>query len=150
MLGYTNIINFFKFPNLAKKKTKKEIDLVKLSQWLNREAKKKRMSLTKWEHILAKHLRDLGYKFKMQVPIIHKTTGYIVDFLLTDYPIFIEADGKWHNTPEQKKRDNRRTKHLQKEGIYPIRLANKQISTFTKQQINDIIQLKIQMLTNVE
>lgn len=135
---------------MAKKKSKKEIDLVKLSQWLDREAKKKRNTLTKWEHILAKHLRDLGYRFKMQVPIIHKTYGYIVDFLLTDYPIFIEVDGKWHLTPEQKKKDNRRTKHLEKEGYSPIRLMNKQVSTFTKEQIDQIIQFKIQMLTNVK
>ena len=86
----------------------------------------------------------------MQVPIIHKTYGYIVDFLLTDYPIFIEVDGKWHLTPEQKKKDNRRTKHLEKEGYSPIRLMNKQVSTFTKEQIDQIIQFKIQMLTNVK
>lgn len=133
---------------MAKKKTKKEVDLVKLSQWLDREAKKKRANLTKWEHILAKHLRDLGYRFKMQTPVIHKTTGYIVDFLLTDYPIFIEADGKWHLTTEQKKKDNRRTKHLEKEGLYPIRLMNKQISTFTKENIDQIIKSKIQLIQN--
>lgn len=129
-----------------KKRKTKEQSLEGLKQFLNRQAKKNRNNLGKWENILAKHLRDLGYKFKMQFPIIHKTFGYIVDFMLTDYPIFIEADGKWHNTKEQIKKDNRRSKHIQKEGYSPLRLSNKQISTYTKQQIDDIIKMKIELL----
>lgn len=128
---------------MAKKRKTKEQQLEGLTQFLNRTAKKNRNNLGKWENILFRYLKDLGYRFKCQVPIIHKMNGYIIDFLLIDYPIFIEADGRWHNTPEQRKKDNRRSKHLMKEGLHPLRLANKQISTFSKENIDQIIKQKI-------
>lgn len=131
-----------------KKNRKKEY-----KQWLlnflKDKAKLLKINKTTWETSLYTTLKDLHYKFNFQVPVIcAEKHGYILDFLLTDYPIFIEVDGKWHSTPEQKKKDNRRTKHLQKEGYSPIRLMNKQVSTFTKEQIDQIIKTKIQLIVN--
>lgn len=129
---------------MKKKKPTKEQDLENLKHFLNRCAKKLRNKRTVWEGILYKYLKELGYKFKFQVPIICKNKyGYIVDFLLTDYNIFIEADGKQHYTKENIKKDNQRSRRLKKEGYYPLRLANSQISTLTKDQIKDIIELSI-------
>lgn len=132
-----------------KRRAKKQVNFDNYKQWLDREAKKKRNNLTKWENILAKHLRDLGYRFKLQVPIIHKTNGYILDFLLTDFPIFIEADGRQHNLPLQRKKDARRTRHLKKEGLEPLRFTNSQISTFSKETIDVVIKAKIEMLKSL-
>lgn len=107
---------------------------------------------TEYEKILMKQLIDLGYNFQFQVPIVVPVGKsyklYILDFLLTDYNIFIEADGKaWHSSKEQIKKDNLRTKHLQKQGLHPLRLSNKQIMVFNKNQIADILKQKILLIT---
>ena len=99
---------------------------------------------TGWEKILYKILKDLHYNFKFQVPIVVPVGKsyklYILDFLLTDYNIFIEADGKsTHGSKEQIKKDNLRSKHLLKLGLHPLRFSNKQISAFSSKQINEII-----------
>jgi len=131
-----------------KRKTKKQISTEGLKGFLQRQSKYNREHLGKWELILKKHLQDLGYKFKCQVPIIAKFKhGYIVDFLLTDYNLYIEADGKqWHSTAQQKKLDNQRTKRLMKEGYFPLRFWNSQISVFTKEQIDQVIKTKINLI----
>ena len=132
----------------TKSKTKKpRFCLKSLENFLNEKAKELRKNRTDWEIILYNYLKQLGYKFKFQQPIICSNKfGYIVDFLLTDYNIYLEADGKWHNSPEQKKKDNRRTKRLLKEGYHIIRLANKQISTLSKENIDQIIKTKISLI----
>lgn len=109
---------------------------------------------TEYEKILMRQLIDLDYNFQFQVPIVVPVGKsyklYILDFLLTDYNIFIEADGKaWHSSKEQIKKDNLRTKHLQKQGLHPLRLSNKQIQTFTNKQIDEIIKIRINMLSTV-
>lgn len=107
---------------------------------------------TEYEKILMRQLIDLDYNFQFQVPIVVPVGKsyklYILDFLLTDYNIFIEADGKaWHSSKEQIKKDNLRTKHLQKQGLHPLRLSNKQIMVFNKNQIADILKQKILLIT---
>ena len=107
---------------------------------------------TEYEKILMRQLIDLGYNFQFQVPVVVPVGKsyklYILDFLLTDYNIFIEADGKaWHSSKEQIKKDNLRTKHLQKQGLHPLRLSNKQIMVFNKNQIADILKQKILLIT---
>lgn len=117
-------------------------------QFLNRKAKLMRLKKTKWEGLLFKTLSDLHYKFKSQVPIIcREQYGYIMDFLLTDYNIFIEVNSRqYHSTPQQVKDDNRRSRRIQKEGYYPLVLTNKQISIYSKEQIDDIIRMKIELI----
>ena len=105
---------------------------------------------TKWELMFKDILKELGYNFKFQVPVIvnklKKPQLYILDFLLIDYQIFIELDGAQHFTKQGLKSDNQRTKKLRKEGYEPIRFANKQIEVFTKEQIDSIIKTKISLL----
>lgn len=112
-------------------------------------AKQLKTKATPHEKQFYKILKDLHYKFQFQVPIItNKKHLYILDFLLTEYNIFIELDGSQHNTKAGLKKDNLRTKRLRKEGYEPIRFANKQVVTFTKDQIDTIIKTKIKLLTN--
>lgn len=135
---------------MAKRKRKtKEEKLDGLMQFLNRKAKYMRnQGATKWELILKQHFSDLHYKFKCQVPVIcREKYGYILDFLLTDYNIIIEADSKQHHTSkEDVKKDNIRSRRLKKEGYHMLRLTNKQISTYTKETIDQIIKQKISLI----
>jgi len=136
---------------LAKRKIKKKQDPEKLKEFLLNQgkifAKELKEKATEWEKILYKILKDLNYKFKFQVPVVVPVGKsyklYILDFLLTDSNLVIEADGKFHNNPENRKKDNLRTKHLQKQGFYILRLSNKQIISFDKSQISEIIKTRI-------
>lgn len=139
------------------KKTKKEriSEKVVFLENLGRQyAKKHKNSPTKWESLFFKYLSDLHYPFKTQIPVIvNKTKSpqlYILDFVLTEHNLIIEIDGKQHFTKENLKKDNRRTKLLKQQGYSMLRFSNRQVSTFTKEQIKDIIESKISMLTNVK
>ena len=115
-----------------------------------KHAKSLREKATDHEKILYKHLKELGYKFEFQVPIItNKQHLYIVDFLLITYNIFLECDGGQHYTKEGLRADNLRSKRLRKEGYEPLRFANKQIVMFTKEQVDSIIKQKIQSLPKI-
>lgn len=138
---------------MGKRKTKKKNseEVVKFLEEKGKEfSKELKNKATKWELMFKDILKELGYNFKFQVPIIvnklKKPQLYILDFLLTDYQIFIELDGAQHFTKQGLKSDNQRTKKLRKEGYEPIRFANKQIEAFTKDQIDSIIKTKISLL----
>ena len=135
---------------MAKRKTKKEQieDKIIFLENLGKEySKKNRNNATKWESSLFNTLSELHYIFKFQVPyIVNKTKNpqlFILDFLLTDYNIILEADGKQHYTKENLKKDNKRSKLLKKEGFHILRLSNKQISSFTRNDIDQIIKTRI-------
>lgn len=139
-----------------KKFLNSKIDTEKYKEFLIKQgdifSKELREKATEWEKIFFRILKDLHYKFKFQQPVVVPVGKsyklYIVDFLLENSPIFIECDGGFHSSSENKKKDNLRTKHLSKMGLFPIRLTNKQISTYSKEQINQIIKQKIEMLKN--
>lgn len=139
---------------MAKKRKKKAAGKTKSQQtyeWLVAKGKEfskdLRNKATEHEKLFYKILKDLHYKFEFQVPVIaNKKHLYILDFLLVDYQIFIELDGSQHFTPEGKKKDNLRTKRLRKEGYEPLRFANKQVTTFSKENIDQIIKTKISLI----
>lgn len=143
------VLYLYSTPNLtnilAKKVRKtKEQQLEGLKQFLNRQAKRMRNDATKWELILKKHLSDLHYNFKCQVPIIVKDVGFIVDYLIPEYNLIIECDGvSTHGSKTQQRKDGRRTSKLKKQGYHILRFWNKQISTFSKETIDQIIKQKI-------
>lgn len=145
-------------PPLAKriKKTKQNNEeVVKFLEEKGKEfSKELTKKATKWELMFKDILKELGYNFKFQVPVIvnklKKPQLYILDFLLIDYQIFIELDGAQHFTKKGLKNDNQRTKKLRKEGYEPIRFANKQIEVFTKEQIDSIIKTKIELICHKE
>ena len=116
-------------------------------------AKSLRLTSTPEEKILYKYLKELGYKFEFQVPIIiplRVPKLYIVDFLLDTYKIFIECDGRQHNTKEGLASDNLRSRRLKTLGYQPLRFTNRQIKTFTRNQIKEVIENRINMLKEVK
>lgn len=132
------------------KKSRKKEYKQWLLNFLKDKAKLLKTNKTTWETSLYTTLKDLHYKFNFQVPVIcAEKHGYILDFLLIDYNLIIEVDGKaFHSSPEQRKKDNLRTRRLKKEGFHLIRLSNKQVSVLTKEQIHDIISTKILHIVN--
>lgn len=143
---------------LAKKQRKKSLKNKTKSQatyeWLVAKGKEfskdLRNKATPYEKSFYKTLKDLHYKFEFQVPIIcNKKHLYIADFVLIDSKLIIEIDGvSCHSSKEDVKKDNRRTKLLKKEGYEVLRFWNKQVSIFTKEQIDQIIKSKIQLIVN--
>lgn len=131
---------------------KPQVNVKSLENFLNIHSKRMINNPTKWELQIRKTLSDLHYNFKAQVPYItKKLKGYIIDFLLTDYNIILEIDGKsTHSSKTQIKKDNKRTRDLKREGFAIIRLWNSQVTRFTPQDIDDIIQNKINMLKSLE
>lgn len=142
---------------MAKRKTKKELlqdKLVFLENLGKTYSKRLKNNATTWESTLFNTLSDLHYKFKFQVPhIVNKDKNpqlFILDFLLTDYNIIIEVDSiKHHTKSKDVKKDNQRSARIKKEGYHIIRFWNKQISTYSKEVIDQIIKQKI-MLINLE
>lgn len=129
------------------KKTKKQLKLEKelfLIQKGQEYSKNLKLNATIWEKKFISILKNLGFKFEFQVPKIYKQNFlYIVDFIIPEYNIFIELDGQQHYRKESIKYDNKRTSHLQKMGLHPLRFSNKQVDTLTNKEINDIIIAKI-------
>lgn len=140
---------------MTKRKTKKDqiTDKIIFLENLGKEySKKNRKNATIWESSLFKSLSELHYKFKFQVPyIVNKTKNpqlFIFDFLLTDYNIILEVDSiKHHTKSKDVKNDNKRSRLLKKEGFHILRLFNKQISSFSKEIIDQIIKQRILSLT---
>lgn len=64
-----------------------------------------------------------GYKFRRQHPIHF----FIVDFYCHKLKLIIEIDGKYHETKEQKEKDEYRTKLLQEYGLKVIRFTNEEV-----------------------
>lgn len=77
-------------------------------------------------------LENRKIPFKAQVPIETVDDKYfIADFLLGN-KLILEVDGKYHNTEEQKQKDERRTQILNKAGYDVLRITNEQIGTYIK------------------
>ena len=103
---------------------------------------------TKWEIILYNILKEAGYNFDFQRPVVvNKLKSpqlFILDFVLIPFNLVIEVDGKsTHGTKAQIKSDNRRTKLLRAEGYEILRFWNSQLTNYTKNQILDIIAKRI-------
>ena len=103
---------------------------------------------TKWEIILYNILKEAGYNFDFQLPVVvNKLKSpqlFILDFVLIPFNLVIEVDGKsTHGAKAQIKSDNRRTKLLKQEGYEILRFWNSQLTNYTKNQILDIISKRI-------
>ena len=81
---------------------------------------------TPWEWKLWQYLKNRqidGHKFRRQVSI----DNYVVDFCCLELKFIIEIDGSGHLHPGQRKRDEQRTKDLEKWGYTVIRFYNNEI-----------------------
>jgi very-short-patch-repair endonuclease len=64
---------------------------------------------------------------------------FMVDFLLTDYPIVIQCDGAyWHNRPKVKSRDKGQDAYLVKAGYTVLRFDERQILHSPRECIKSI------------
>ena len=91
-------------------------------------AKNMRLNPTKaegklWEILNRKQM--LGLRFKFQHPIIM----FIADFYCHKLKLVIEVDGDIHLIPENKERDESRTKEIEKHEIEVIRFTNDEVLT---------------------
>jgi very-short-patch-repair endonuclease len=85
----------------------------------------------------------LGAKFRRQHPLHY----YVADFYCHQLKLVIEVDGKIHETPENKERDEGRTGELGRLNIQVIRFTNEEILTDSgkvlskiKEKIKDLTQ----------
>ncbi len=83
-----------------------------------------------WEKLKQKQLG--GYKFRRQHPI-HK---FIVDFYCHKLKLVVEVDGGYHNEPEQRGKDKKRTELLESQGVKVIRFSNDDVL----KRISDVIE----------
>ena len=103
---------------------------------------------TKWEIILYSILKEAGYNFDFQRPVVVNRLKspqlFILDFVLIPFNLIIEVDSKQHHSSSKDvKSDNRRTKLLKQEGYTVLRFWNRQLDNYTKDQILDIIAKRI-------
>lgn len=112
------------------------------------------LKATEWEKIIKNKLFKMNLNFKFQHPIIvpngKSLKLYILDFYLPDVKLAIEIDSiKHHTSKEDKKSDVKKTRLLQKQGIYVFRLWNSQITSLTQSEFETIIRDKISLLKKV-
>jgi len=89
-------------------------------------ARLNRQGQTEAEAILWKCLRNRrldGFKFRRQHPINH----FIADFFCLECNLVVEVDGDYHNEPEQRQYDERRTFELNELNIKVIRFTNQEV-----------------------
>ena len=118
-------------------------------------SKELRLKATEWEKIINNKLSKMNLEFKFQYPIIvpngKSLKLYILDFYLPDVKLAIEIDSiKHHTSKEDKKSDSKKTRLLQKQGIYTFRLWNSQISSLTQSEFETIMRDKITLLKKVK
>ncbi|MEO7923928.1 MAG: chorismate synthase [Chitinophagaceae bacterium] len=95
-------------------------------KFLSAFAKENRRNATEAEDKLWQELRDrkIGrYKFRRQHPV----NGFIPDFVCLEKKLIIEVDGEYHNSEEQIRYDDLRTKWLQENQYQLIRFTNEEI-----------------------
>lgn len=88
------------------------------------QAKRLRRTMTPAERVLWHHLRAhrfMGLSVRRQAPV----GPFIVDFLIPDHRLIIEADGIGHGSP----RDMDRDRWLAEKGFRVLRLWNREVLT---------------------
>ena len=96
-----------------------------LYEELKEKAESMRKNPTEAESAMWEMLRgkNLDAKFRRQ----HIIGTYIVDFVCLDTQLVVEIDGGYHNDPEQKELDRRRTNFLQSKGFSVLRFTNEEV-----------------------
>jgi very-short-patch-repair endonuclease len=92
----------------------------------NERARHLRRNRTSAERRLWRELRQLkqiGCKFRQQVPIDH----FIVDFACLSRRLIVEVDGGTHSTDEEVARDARRERYLKAQGFQVLRVWNSDV-----------------------
>lgn len=92
---------------------------------LEENAKRMRQNPTEAEKVLWEYLRgnQMNVKFRRQ----HVIDNFILDFVSLEKRLVIEADGGYHNVPEQKEYDDARENWLKENGFTVLRFTNEHI-----------------------
>ena len=92
---------------------------------LLRNSQSLRKNMTKEErHLWYDFLKTYPVQFKRQYPV----GCYIVDFYCYRAKLVVELDGSQHCDPETIEYDRRRTDYLQNQGIFVLRLSNRDVT----------------------
>lgn len=86
-----------------------------------------------WERLSNNQLE--GFKFRRQHPILF----YIADFYCHALLLVIEIDGGYHETAEQKIKDEERTELLRSNKITVIRFTNEAVLNHIDEVIKEIV-----------
>ena len=74
----------------------------------------------------------MWYQFLRKYPVrIHRQYvigSYIVDFYCHKAKLVIELDGSQHCEPENAEYDRKRTEYLKKEGLFVMRISNRDVN----------------------
>jgi len=98
---------------------------MKLDKKILRSSQQLRRNMTKEErHLWYDFLKTYPIQFKRQYPI----GNYIVDFYCYKAQLVIDLGGSQHCTPEGIEYDKRRTEFLHQQGLYVLRLSNRDVS----------------------
>ena len=76
-----------------------------------------------------------GFKFRRQ----HPFSRYILDFYCHKIKLAIEIDGKYHDSPEQKKLDEIRTTEINRLGLTEIRFTNEAVNGQFEKVVHSIL-----------
>lgn len=126
-------VNTYKLSTYKKRKTKTktQINIIQLKTFskFRKKALKERTNAEIWaQEILNEHFKEM-----LQVEYIYKTRRF--DFYLPTLRIAIEIDGKYHNQPDQNKKDIESDKEMiRSKGILVLRVAN-----FDQERIMEVI-----------
>ena len=74
-----------------------------------------------WDALRGRRLR--GLKFRRQVAL----GPFILDFCCPEYRLVVEVDGSVHDDPEQRDRDEYRSRHLESFGYRILRVRNEDV-----------------------
>ena len=74
----------------------------------------------------------LWYQFLRKYPVrIHRQYvigNFIADFYCYKAKLVIELDGSQHYEPENMEKDRKRTQYMEKEGLYVMRISNRDVA----------------------
>lgn len=107
----------------------------RLVRYAKRMRRKPTPAEARLHNALIDALRPYTHTLVFQEPISH----WIADFMLYPYKVVIEADGGYHNRPEQQGYDERRTDALRKLGLTVLRYPNQRILHDTASVVLDIL-----------
>lgn len=132
--------------NVKKKREKKvPIDKSKLStkELASLYQKENKKRTTRSERIMEQLLNKFKISNEKQKIFFYgekEEYFYLADFYLPDLGIVIEVDGKYHNTPEQQKRDFYKDEHYTKTlKLKLLRITNEKLSSTRHKALKTLI-----------
>lgn len=85
-----------------------------------RKLRQEQTDAEKWMWYVLRNRRLGGFKFRRQYPV----GPYVLDFLCFDKKLAVELDGGQHNMPDQRARDEARSRFIAEQGIRVLRFWN--------------------------